>query len=111
MSAGAGICGLSAASWLRRAGHDVTLLDKDRPGAGASFGNAGLLAQWAIVPVNTPGVLTTGLKYALNPNKPLFLQWSYFQRLTPGLMKFRANANDRETRRMVRGIPGIVAKP
>ncbi|MGK8233166.1 NAD(P)/FAD-dependent oxidoreductase [Roseovarius sp. MS2] len=106
---GAGICGLSAAIWLRRAGHDVTLLDKDRPGAGASFGNAGLLAQWAIVPVNTPGVLTTGLKYALNPNKPLFLQWSYFPRLIPWLMKFAANANDRDTRRMVAGITGIVA--
>lgn len=105
---GAGICGLSAAIWLRRAGHEVTLLDKDGPGAGASFGNAGLLAQWAIVPVNTPGVITTALKYALNPHKPLFVQWSYFPRMIPWLLKFAANANDRDARRMVAGITAIV---
>lgn len=105
---GAGICGLSAAIWLRRAGHEVTLLDKDGPGAGASFGNAGLLAQWAIVPVNTPGVIATGLKYALNPRKPLFVQWSYFPRLLPWLMKFAANANDTDTRRMVTGLTAII---
>lgn len=105
---GAGICGLSSAIWLRRAGHEVTLVDKDAPGAGASFGNAGLLAQWAIVPVNTPGLISTGLKYVLNPRSPLFVQWSYFPRLLPWLIKFAANANDSDTRRMVAGIVPIV---
>lgn len=101
---GAGICGLSAAIWLRRAGHEVTLLDKTGPGAGASQGNAGLLAQWAVVPVNTPGVIATGLKYVFTPRAPLFLQWSYFPRLLPWLLKFAANANDRDTRRMAAGL-------
>lgn len=101
---GAGICGLSAAIWLRRAGHGVTLLDKTGPGAGASQGNAGLLAQWAVVPVNTPGVIATGLKYVFTPRAPLFLQWYYFPRLLPWLLKFAANANDRDTRRMAAGL-------
>ncbi|NCQ24440.1 MAG: FAD-dependent oxidoreductase [Rhodobacteraceae bacterium CG17_big_fil_post_rev_8_21_14_2_50_63_15] len=105
---GAGICGLSAAIWLRRAGHEVTLLDKDGPGAGASFGNAGLLAQWAIVPVNTPGVLTSGIKYIFNPRAPLFMQWSYFPRLIPWLIKFAGHANEGDTRRMVAGLAPIV---
>lgn len=105
---GAGICGLSAAIWLRRAGHDVTLLDRERPGAGASSGNAGLLAQWAIVPVNTPGLISTGLRYLLNPNAPLFMQWAHFPRLLPWLLKFAANANDRDTRRMVAGLGPIL---
>ena len=105
---GAGICGLSSAIWLRRAGHEVTLVDKDGPGAGASFGNAGLLAQWAVVPVNTPGLITTGLKYLLNPQAPLFMQWSYFPRLIPWLIRFASNANDRDTRRMVTGLAPIL---
>ncbi|MDG1936150.1 MAG: FAD-dependent oxidoreductase, partial [Paracoccaceae bacterium] len=46
---GAGICGVSTALWLRRSGHTVILMDKAKPGMGASYGNAGLLAQWAIV--------------------------------------------------------------
>lgn len=105
---GAGICGLSAAIWLRRAGHEVTLIDREGPGAGASFGNAGLLAQWAVVPVNTPGLIATGLKYVFNPQAPLFLQWSYFPRLLPWLVKFAGNANEHDTRRMVAGLAPIL---
>ena len=51
---GAGICGISTAIWLQRSNFEVLLLDKAKPGTGASYGNAGLLAQWAIVPVNEP---------------------------------------------------------
>ena len=49
---GAGICGISTAIWLQRSNFEVLLLDKAKPGTGDSNGNAGLLAQWAIVPVN-----------------------------------------------------------
>ena len=105
---GAGINGVSAAIWLRRAGHDVTLLDKDGPGAGASFGNAGLLAQWAIIPVNTPGLMKAGLKYLADPKSPLFLQWSYMPRLLPWLRKFLSHANEHGARRMIEGLIPIV---
>lgn len=95
---GAGICGLSSAIWLRRAGHEVTLIDRDHPGAGASFGNAGLLAEWAVVPVNTPGIAMSGAKYLMSRNAPLFMQWSYLPRLIPWLIRFIANSTDARTR-------------
>jgi len=106
---GAGICGLSAAIWLRRAGHDVTLVDKDHPGAGASYGNAGLLAEWAIIPVNTPGIARTGLKYMLDPKSPLFMQWSYMPRMIPWLLKFVANSSDAGVRRTIEGLMPLVS--
>ena len=53
---GAGICGVSTAIWLRRSGHKVLLLDRSEPGMGESYGNAGLLAQWAIAPVAAPSL-------------------------------------------------------
>lgn len=105
---GAGICGLSSAIWLRRSGHDVTLIDKDGPGAGASFGNAGLLAQWAIVPVNTPDLPKTALKYLANPRSPLFVQWAALPRLLPWLSRFVANATEDGTRKMVDGLIPIL---
>ncbi|MEO3416739.1 FAD-binding oxidoreductase [Roseovarius sp. CAU 1744] len=105
---GAGINGVATAIWLRRAGHEVTLLDKDGPGAGASFGNAGLLAQWAIVPINTPGLMKTGLKYLLDPKSPLFLQWRHAPRLMPWLLRFVSNANEADARRMIEGLIPIV---
>ena len=95
---GAGICGVSAAIWLRRAGHEVTLIDRDPPGRGASWGNAGLLAQWASVPVSAPGLLTTALKYLADPSSPLFVQWRHLPELFPWLVRFAWRANDRDAR-------------
>ena len=105
---GAGICGLSSAIWLRRAGHEVTLLDREGPAAGASFGNAGLLAQWAMIPVNTPGIARTGLKYMMDRNAPLFMQWSHFPRMIPWLLKFLSNATDAGVRRTVEGLMPLI---
>ncbi|MDO5758482.1 MAG: FAD-binding oxidoreductase [Rhodobacterales bacterium] len=96
---GAGICGLAAAIWLRRAGHTVTLIDKDGPGAGASTGNAGLLAEWSVVPMNAPGIAWTGLKYLVSRNAPLTLQYSQMPRLAPWLAQFLRNSSDARTRR------------
>lgn len=105
---GAGICGLSAAIWLRRAGHAVTLIDRDHPGAGASFGNAGLLAQWAVAPVNTPDLPKTALKYLANPRSPLFLQWGALPRLAPWLWQFMANARPAKVEHAVTALTHIV---
>ncbi|WP_324752604.1 NAD(P)/FAD-dependent oxidoreductase [Roseovarius sp. Pro17] len=95
---GAGICGLSSAIWLRRAGHDVTLIDKDAPGAGASYGNAGLLAEWGIVPISGPGIAWTGLKYLASRDAPLSIQWGQLPRLAPWLAQFLRNSTDARTR-------------
>ena len=42
---GAGIVGLSTALGLQRLGLSVTLIDRDEPGSGTSFGNAGVFAD------------------------------------------------------------------
>ncbi len=54
---GAGITGVSAAEWLRRDGHEVTLIDRVRPGdpTQTSYGNAGILARSGVVPTSVPG--------------------------------------------------------
>jgi len=98
---GAGICGLSTAIWLQRSGHSVLLMDKGMPGMGASYGNAGLLAQWAIAPVTSPTLWREAPKYLLDPNSPLFMKWSYLPRLLPWLGKFLSHATDAATRRIV----------
>ena len=104
---GAGIVGVSAAIWLKRAGHDVTLIDKGAPGMGASYGNACVLASCAVVPVTAPGLTLKGPKLLLDPNFPLFLRWSYLPKLVPWLMRYLSHANDNDTRRIARvsGFP------
>ncbi len=47
---GAGMVGVSVAAHLRRRGCEVTLLDRQAPGEGASFGNGGLIQREAVHP-------------------------------------------------------------
>lgn len=105
---GAGICGVSAAIWLQRSGHEVILIDKGAPGMGASFGNAGLLAHWAVDPVTAPGLWRDAAKFLLNPDGPLFIRWSHLPRLLPWLVKFMSNATDAKTRQIVRNLDPIL---
>ena len=106
---GAGIVGVSTAIWLRRFGQDVTIVDRDGPGQGTSFGNAGLLAACAMVPVTTPGLITKAPKMLLDPDSPLFLRWSYLPRLAPWLVRYLKHANDRDTRRIASDLTDITA--
>lgn len=86
--AGAGIVGVASAIWLQRAGHRVTLVDRGRPGQGTSFGNAGVLAASSIIPVTVPGLLQRAPGMLFNPDKPLFLRWSYLPKLLPFLRRY-----------------------
>ncbi len=105
---GAGIVGAATALWLKRAGHQVTLIDKGEPGMGASFGNGCLLASCAMVPVTTPGLIPKGPKYLLDPKFPLFMRWGYAPKLLPWLMKYLSHANDSDTRRIAKSLTHIV---
>ena len=55
---GAGMVGVSVALHLRRRGYDVTLVDRQGPGEGASFGNGGLIQREAVYPHPFPRSLT-----------------------------------------------------
>ncbi|MEP2027737.1 MAG: FAD-dependent oxidoreductase [Paracoccaceae bacterium] len=106
---GAGIVGVSTAIWLRRYGADVTLIDRDAPGQGTSYGNAGVLAACSVAPVTAPGLLRKAPGYLANPNFPLFMRWGYLPKLAPWLMKYLSNANDSDTRRIAQGLTTIVS--
>jgi D-amino-acid dehydrogenase len=91
---GAGIVGCSAALWLQRDGHQVTIVDKKGPGEGASFGNASVIATESCIPVATPGILWDVPKYLSDPLGPLAIRWSYLPKLAPWLMRFVASSTE-----------------
>ena len=106
---GSGIVGVSTALWLLRDGHNVVLIDKAGPGEGTSYGNGGVLASCAMVPVTGPGLIKKAPKMALDPNQPLFLKWGYLPRLAPWLFKYLKNANAEDTKRISAAVKEIVA--
>ena len=105
---GAGIVGISTALWLQRDGHSVTLIDKEGPAAGASFGNAGVLASGSLVPVTVPGLLGKAPKMLFNPNQPLFLKWTYLPKLIPFLFKYLKHANANSVERISKGLSQLL---
>ncbi|WP_421868381.1 NAD(P)/FAD-dependent oxidoreductase [Motiliproteus sp.] len=80
---GAGIVGLSSALWLQRAGYRVTLIDRDEPGMGASFGNAGLFADYARLPFTKFALMRKMPGMLLDSTSPLSMQGSYLPKLLP----------------------------
>ena len=104
------MCGVSTAIWLQRFGHRVILIDKGQPGLGASFGNAGLLAQWAVDPVTSPKLWWKVPKYLAQQNSPFFMKWGYLPSMLPWLVKYMSHANDNATRRIVQDFLHITVK-
>lgn len=91
---GAGIVGVATALWLQRAGSKVTLIDRIGPAAGTSYGNGGILAACAVVPVTVPGLMAKAPGMLFDPDQPLFLKWGYLPRLLPFLRRYLANSTD-----------------
>lgn len=104
---GAGIVGVSTAIWLRRAGVEVTVIDRGAPGTGTSHGNGGVLAACAMVPVTGPGLMRKAPGMLMNSDFPLFLRWGYLPKLLPWLHKYLGHANDADTRRIALGLTDI----
>ncbi|MEX0297994.1 MAG: NAD(P)/FAD-dependent oxidoreductase, partial [Kordiimonas sp.] len=85
---GAGVIGLACAVRLTNAGHKVTLIDKDEPGKGTSFGNAGHIATEQIHPLASPQTIASLPRYLLDPRSPIKLPLSYLPKVSPWLMRF-----------------------
>ena len=80
---GAGVIGLSCAFRLARAGHEVMLVDPQEPGSGASYGNAGTIADYAVMPVGTPAVLRDLPRLLFDRHSPLAIRRAAILSLAP----------------------------
>lgn len=93
---GAGIVGVACALHLLRDGHRVTIIDRLAPGEGCSFGNAGIFANYACMPVSHPGLVWSVPGMLLDPAGPLAIRMGYWLTLFPWLVRFlRAGRMDR----------------
>ena len=97
---GAGTIGVCTALSLLREGHAVTLIDRDAPGTGCSFGNGGLIQTGACVPIATPGVLRQVPRMLMDPSGPLVIRWRHLAGLAPYLRHFVAAARPERVERI-----------
>lgn len=88
MVLGAGIVGASTALYLRRAGMDVALVDRQHPGQEASFGNAGIVQRNGFQPHGLPKGGGALLQMAFDPGGPVTFDVGTVVRMLPWLRQF-----------------------
>ena len=71
---GGGVIGAMCAWELRSAGLDVTVVDRDRFGAGCSHGNCGYVSPSHVLPLCRPGAIRSTLPALLGRNSPLSIR-------------------------------------
>ena len=106
---GAGVVGSSIAHRLARAGHAVTLVAPMDPGDGASYGNAGVIADYAVLPVGTPAVLRALPSLVLDRDSPLAIRRAAIPALAPWLARFLRQSMPGAARRNARAISALLA--
>jgi D-amino-acid dehydrogenase len=85
---GGGAVGLCAAEALSHRGCEVTVIDRDRCGAGASAGNAGWITPSLASPVPGPGVIAASLRWLVDPSGPLWIRPSLSTALLDWIARF-----------------------
>jgi len=90
MVLGAGIVGTSVALHLAKRGLSVALIDRDAPGEGTSYGNAGIIEGNTIFPQAFPSNWGTLLSIALKRSPIANYHLAFLPRVAPWLLAFRA---------------------
>lgn len=92
---GAGFAGLSTAWFLQEHGVEVTVVDRRRVAAGASWGNAGWLSPALAVPLPSPAMFRAGLRSLPHADAPLNIPPRPDPRLAGFLLRLARNSTHR----------------
>lgn len=89
---GGGIIGLCSAYYLRKAGWEVTLLDRSDLQDNCSYGNLGMIVPSHFVPLAAPGMVAQGIKWMFDSKSPFYVKPSVDPSLLSWGWKFMKSA-------------------
>jgi D-amino-acid dehydrogenase len=107
---GAGIVGLCTAYYLRKAGCEVVVIDREAPGSQCSSGNAGALSARSVAPLAMPGIIRTAIKMMMDPTGPLYLPPTYMPYALPWLLRFIAASKPPRVAQIAGALAGLLAE-
>ena len=105
---GGGVIGLSIALRLLNAGREVVLIDPEEPGTGTSFGNAGTIAEYAVLPVGSPDIIRQLPSLLFNKNSPIAIKRSAILSLCPWLIRFLYQSMPKNAARNAQAITSLL---
>jgi len=96
---GAGIVGVCCALSALESGFTVRVIDRDAPGQGASYGNAGVISPYSVVPQSLPGLWRKLPSWLLDPKGPVRLRWRDLPQTLPWALQFLAQGTEAKAAR------------
>lgn len=105
---GAGIIGTLTAYALLKRGFQVTLIDRDPPGEGCSFGNGGYIATNEILPLANRGNLLKVPRMLASPTAPLAIHWPSFPGLIPWFLRYAAASRKAKFEQGIEALANIL---
>ena len=90
--------GICTALSLAERGVTVTLIDRGDPGQETSYGNAGVISPWSLIPQSLPGLWYQIPKLMFGAARPLSIRPSALAKMVPWGLKFLANGTPRRVR-------------
>jgi len=90
---GGGVVGLCCAYYLNKEGYEVTVIDRNDITDGCSFGNMGYISPSHFIPLATPGIVSQGLRWMLNPSSPFYIKPRLNRELIQWGLTFWKNSN------------------
>jgi len=96
---GAGIVGICTALSLRERGFAVRLIDRASPGQETSYGNAGVISPWSIIPQAMPGIWRTLPGLLRDKESPLSVRPSFWPQMIPWGLRFLRHATEAKARK------------
>ncbi len=106
---GAGVIGLTIALRLGGERREVLVIDPAESGSGASYGNAGTIADYAVQPVGTPDVLRNLPALLFNRDSPLAIRKAAFVTLAPWLIRLLRESLQGPARRNASALASLLA--
>jgi len=93
---GGGVIGAMSAWNLSQAGCDVTIVDRDRFGAGCSHGNCGYVSPSHILPLTRPGQIKATLREMMKRNSTFAVKPRFSKASLGWFWKFGRRCNQRD---------------
>ena len=98
---GGGVVGLCCAYYLNKEGYEVTVIDRNDITDGCSFGNMGYISPSHFIPLATPGIVSQGLRWMLNPSSPFYIKPRLNRELIQWGLTFWKNSNAQKVKESI----------
>ena len=105
---GGGVIGICTALALAKQGRQVTVFERQHPGAGASHGNCGTITPSHAPPLAAPGMVLKALRWMTQADAPLLIRPRLDPALWYWLLRFALRCNAHDWRQSLAGRAALL---